>query len=209
MKMKKLLALLLALVMVFTLFACSNDSGKKDDDDDDKSSAATEDTRPLSEKIVGNWTGVVSMTGEMMEMPAFTGKLEMKLNLTMNADGTASISVDKTAYAASIEKNRQGLADAFVQMWIEAFGGRDAAEATIQQNYSMSMEEYAQVCVDEAKSSVPDMNEDSKWTLTGDKLNLGEEEDDITVSVEGNTMTWSGGSFAENMGADSITFTRN
>ena len=77
--MKKLLALLLAIVMIFTLCACGNnddddedddkkgsqvqddDKNAEDEDDDKKSDDEVEDSEEEDEGIVGKWTGKLDL----------------------------------------------------------------------------------------------------------------------------------------------------
>ena len=114
--MKRILALLLAVVMIFALAACGNDNAKGDDKDDKGGEKV--DDRPLSEKIVGKWTTTISMSGVKMQLPTFDGALEMKVEYTFNADGTGSAKLDVEAYEANVESNRKAIGEAFAQMLI-------------------------------------------------------------------------------------------
>ena len=194
MKMKKLMALLLALVMMLAMVAC----GKGDDKTDD---------RPLSEQIVGKWAGTVAVSGEKMELPSFTGSLELKVEYTFNADGTGGAKLDIDAYKASVEANRQALCDALVQLMITTAGSREAAESNVKAQTNMTLEQFANSSVDTLKTSMPaDLEEDGEWTLEGDKLTVGELV--ATVSIDGDKMTWTGSELEEELGVSSVVFNR-
>ena len=201
MKMKKLLALLLALIMVFALVACSKDDGKEKEKEEEK---------PLSEQIVGTWSATLSMNGEMMEMPSFTGSLETKVDVTFKDDNTFTMKMDAEAFANSIEKNRKELAEVSIQILVEMTGSREAAEATAKA-LNMTLEEYGDYAVNEIKKAVPEMSENGKWSLEDNKLTF--EDDDgkttRTISIEADKMTWTNDEeLKESFGSDTVEFTR-
>lgn len=88
--MKKLLALLLALVMIFALAACG---GNSNDDDDDKPSKK----KGLEDK----WSWVMSMEDEMTESGTYTAE-DGKLTMT-NEDG------DEEVYSYEIKGDKMTL----------------------------------------------------------------------------------------------------
>lgn len=238
MKIQKLIALLLALVMVLALAACGNDDAKKSDDDSDPTNSTTapagdptdpedpedptdpvdpvdptddpDDLNGLEQQIIGNWTATVSITGEKMQLPAFTGALEMTVNYTFREDHTGSASLDTDAFAASVESNRQDLADALVQLLYDQLGGQEAAEQTCQNNLGMSCAEYADTYVDTMKTSLTSSfqtGESGTWSITDSVLTMGETV--VTVSINGDEMVWTGDENMEaSLGTDTLTFNR-
>lgn len=245
--MKKLLALLLALVMVFALVACGNDDVKNDDDDDDKD-PTTSTTAPvgdptdppivtptdppivtptdpenqdptqappvtdppvessLAEQIVGTWTTTVQMTGDMVQLPTFTGALEMKIDYIIRADGTGVAKMDKAAFDASVDNNYQALVDAMVQTLYQQLGGQEAAEAACQASFGMSCAEYAKVLPDTLKSTVNLPEAEGTWTLNGDQLTMSDSV--VTVTINGDVMTWTGITALAAYGIETMVFQR-
>lgn len=206
MKMKRILALLLAVVMIFSLAACGNDNAKGDDKDDKGGEKV--DDRPLSEKIVGKWTTTIRMSGVKMQLPTFDGALEMKVEYTFNADGTGSAKLDVEAYEANVEANRKAIGEAFAQMLINQLGSRDAAENATKTQMNMTLAEYGDYAVDQLKTSMPDLNKDGEWSMEGDQLTMADEDGTITVSINGDTMTWTGDDLEENLGSKTVEFKR-
>ena len=199
MKLKKVLALLLALVMVFALVACGKDS-KSDD-------SKKEEEKPLSEQIVGTWTSTIKVSGVKLQLPTYDGTLELKVEYIFKADGNCSAKGDEAAYQANVEANRAALGEAIIQMLVNQMGSRDAAAAQVEAEMGKTLEEYGNWFVDELKSQMPDMSEEGTWKLEGNKLTMGETAYDI--SIKDNTMTWTGNEeMTETLGVESIVLTR-
>lgn len=206
MKMKRILALLLAVVMIFALAACGNDDDKGDDKDGKGGEKV--DDRPLSEKIVGSWTTTISMSGVKMQLPTFDGAVEMKVEYTFNDDGTGSSKLDVEAYKASVESNRKAIGEAFAQMLINQVGSRDEAENAIKTQMNMTLAEYGDYAVDQLKTSMPDLSKDGEWSMEGDQLTMADDDGTITVSINGDTMTWTGDNLEDTFGSKTVEFKR-
>ena len=231
--MKKALALILALVMVLALAACGEDAAKKDDDNDDPTTSTTapvadptdptdppvnkptepsdppvdKPTEPsLAEQIVGDWTTVVKMTGSMINLPDFAGYLELKIDYTLRADGTGYAVMDKDAFDASVDANHQALVDAMVQLLYQQLGGKEAAESAVQAQFNQSCAEYAQVFPQSLKSTVSIPKVEGSWSVEGNELTMGESK--VTVTLDGDTMTWTGETTLESLGINSLVFVR-
>lgn len=98
---KRIAALLLALVMAFALCACSDSGSGKDKDKDDKVEKVEKKTD--AELIVGTWETEMSMTdyygddmGELEGMEAYFDFDKIKITMTFEfeEDGTYTMSVD-------------------------------------------------------------------------------------------------------------------
>lgn len=90
--MKKILALLLALVMVFALAACGGDSGTSDEKEEGKSNSA--DTK--TDGVKGDWTGAATI--DMGDGVTF------KMHCTLSFDDDSyEITIDEDKTLASYE----------------------------------------------------------------------------------------------------------
>lgn len=124
--MKKLLALLLAMVMILALFAGCSGSDDKDDDKDDKDDKKTsqqsgekEDEKeaeaniPDQEKLIGTWEGELDMTEAIMQqVGAGAEGLEIEdfsvtAVFTFKEDGTYTMAFDED----SVEDAFDGLVE--------------------------------------------------------------------------------------------------
>lgn len=94
--MKKLLALLLALVMCLALFACSDQSSTNDDDDDDdKGSKKPESSTSSSNEAVGTW--ILNYTNE-----------DVPFSITFDDDGSCKFSTGESyTWKKKLNKNSE------------------------------------------------------------------------------------------------------
>lgn len=157
--MKKLLALLLVLVMVFSFAACGNDSDKSDDKSDKKSSSVVEE----EETIEGVW--YCEMNGEEIAGMDFDVPMAFKFNngkLTMKFDERKADDFTKD------------LKDYFYDMMEEQ--GMDKAavdEALAEQD--TTVEEYMSEMIDELISSLETV---INYEVDGNKIYTWEEDDE-------------------------------
>ena len=106
--MKKLLAIALALIMLFALSAC-NATG-----------------------VEGKWEWTVKVDGEMMGVEDFDGSFTLVTLFEFGKDGAYTISVDEDALEESIEDFEDELVDYMVElMGDESY--RSVAESTVKQ----------------------------------------------------------------------------
>ena len=101
----------------------------------------TEPCKPL----FGTWTGKVSASGEMMDLPDFKGKMELIYSITFNNDGTYSESVrlaDKEGFTKALEAY-------YVDALYAEFAGqglsKEQADAAMMQTYGKNVAEYAKI----------------------------------------------------------------
>lgn len=216
MKFQKLIALLLALVMVLALAACGNDDSKKDDGDKDPVTSTTAPTDPadptdppadptdppadptdppsglegLAKDMVGIWTTTLSFDGEAMGVPAFTGTLDMTIAIAFMEDGTYSMAMDTDSFEACIDDNKDALVAGMIQLLYDTYGGEASAEAQVQDSLKMSCAEYAAAYVDTLKDTLSMDEEEGTWSVDGSVMLLDDEE--VDVAIEGDEMTWTG-----------------
>jgi len=162
-KMKKLLALLLALVMVFALAACGNDASNyddDDDDDDDEKTSQTDDKKDDEEEektdadlIVGKWA-VATNIGELMNAgiaqslgdESLSSDVEMLLMMTMEfgEDGefTFALEADQDSIDDYMADMKQNMLDYMYQMAEDQGTDKEAFEEAFETQYEMTLEEY-------------------------------------------------------------------
>ncbi len=105
--MKKILAVLLVMAMLFALTACNSNS------------------------IVGKWEWEMTVEGEMMGIEGFDGEFTMIMVFEFDKDSNYSISVDKDALEESLEDFEADLVEYLVQELGE--GSRKYAENQVAQ----------------------------------------------------------------------------
>jgi hypothetical protein len=235
MKLQKLIALLLALVMVLALAACGNDDAKKDDGKDPTTSTTaptdppadptdppadptdppadpTDPTDPpnapskMFDKLPGSWAATLSFNGEAMGVPAFTGTLDMKVITKFDADGTYTMTVDTEAFAACVEDNKDALIAGMLQLIYDTYGSEAEAEASIQASAGMSCTEYAAAYVESLKDELAMDEEQGSWTAEGSTLYL--DGDPIGSNIRDDVMEWWGPAIEEAFAVEELTFNR-
>ena len=169
MNAKKLIALLLALTMIFALAACGN--------------------KP---SVVGRWVADIDMVDQMVEeMDASVGgsksfgeyldSFVWELTLDLGADGTYTLKYD---ISRDIDSFKSSVV-AYMRDMINELSGTEMSDELIAQALGMPLEDYAQTVVDamteaavseSAKYKDDDKNliwengEKSPYTLTADEL---------------------------------------
>lgn len=159
-KLNKLLALLLALAMVFCLVAC--DAELKDDDDKETEGTSNVEEKPEptdEELLVGEWVYRYDLGEAMGEMLAeSTGEESLApdeafyLNLIFafeDDEYVMAMEIDKK----SVEKYMEALVDNLIDYMIEMAGeegmSKEDLEQEAQNTYDMSLEEYIATMADE------------------------------------------------------------
>lgn len=160
--MKKLIAILLAVSMLFALSACNSNS------------------------IVGKWQWEITMDGEMMGFEDFDGELTMIMVFEFDKDGNYFISVDKDALAESVEDFEAALVEYIVQDVGEnsrKYAENLVAQMNLSENLAgQDMEEEGEYEIDgDYLIMTPDdedeEEEEYEFELDGNKLTLiGESE---------------------------------
>lgn len=209
-KFRKLLALLLALAIVFSLAACST-SNEDDDEEDDKGSSNVEkddkdekddEEEKLSdeEMIVGEWLCRFDLGEVMNEMLAeeiddtslaVDSELYMNLSLEFEDDkATLRMELDED----SLEDYMKALCDAMVdymfEMAEEQGMSKEDFEQGIQAAYGMSVDKYIEDMMGELmESSFDEMSYESEsWYYKVDdkkgRIYMAEYEDDLADSEE-------------------------
>lgn len=131
MSMKKILALLLALAMVFALAACGDDKEKDDDKKENTSeSAAPSGSEPAetNTSIVGTWTSTVTYdNAEIMEEEAFEGTTDIVYLVTFEEDGDFVITLDGDAMKDDIDALEEQMVEQLIAIMIESAEVEDEA----------------------------------------------------------------------------------
>lgn len=161
-KLKRIAALLLALVMVFALCACSTDSGK--DKDSNKDNDKKEEVKKTdAELIVGTWEGSVNIGDELeqvlesdMDMAELMSyfdfsDIDITMQIVFSKDGSYSVAYVDDGSSEEIEK---AFKDGFVDLFnaLLADSGYTLADVAAQEN--MTEDEYLDSMVEIAMQSV-------------------------------------------------------
>lgn len=212
--MKKILALLLALLMVFALCACGNNDGNSDKDNDDKDIVQNDDKKEdededEEETIVGKWTGEIDLAVILSEVPEFEDldkemrelvmpdDIGIKITFKFEEDGTASVSADaKSALEDYVDQVTDNFVD-YVEEMLEAEG---VSKKDFEDAYGMSLEDYASQMMDEGFEEALEEAEDKmafdsegEYKLDGNKLYFsedGEFEDYFKIDLDGDKLTF-------------------
>lgn len=232
MKIQKLIALFLALVMVLALAACGNDDAKKDGGEKDPTTSTTaptdhadptdppadptdppaDPTDPteapsvMFDYLPGSWTTTLSYNGEAIGVPAFTGALELILVATFAEDGTYTMTMDADNFNASVDNNKDALVAGMLQLLYDTYGGEAAAEELVQANMGMSCTEYAADYVESLKDELSMDEEKGTWHAEGSHMYLDGEI--IGANVKADVMLWWGELIEESFSVEELTFTR-
>ena len=168
--MKELLALLLALVMIFALAACgAGDTANKDDDD----------KKPTEKKgLEDSWTWTITMDGEAMGMEGFDGGFTVAVVIDFTKDGKFTMTLDEKV----MEKSIEDFADAMVDYLVDqGAGSKDEVQAIVDEMDVASM-------FDEVRE---DMEASGTYKTEGDKLTMVKdgEEAVYTYKLDGDDLT--------------------
>jgi hypothetical protein len=180
--MKKLLALLLALVMIFALAACG---GNSNDDDDDKPSKK----KGLEDK----WSWVMSMDGEMMGLEDFDGEFSMTVLFDFD-DGKYTITLDEKALDKSVKAFEQDMVDYMVEAGLDEASAREMVEemdlaGTMAESMEDEMTESGTYTAEDGKLTMTNEDGDEEvysYEIKGDKMTLipeGEEGQDMLEAL--------------------------
>lgn len=166
--MKKLLALLLALVMIFALAACGAGDTTNKDDDDKKEKKGLEDS----------WTWTITMDSEAMGMEGFDSGFTMAVLFDFTKDGKFTMTLDEQV----MEKSLEDFADAMVDYLVDqGAGSKDEVQAIVDEMDIASMFEEA----------MEEMEASGTYKTEGDKLTMMKdgEEAVYTYKLDGDNLT--------------------
>ena len=166
--MKKLLALLLALVMIFALAAC----GESDKKDDDKETQGT--TLAPATTIVGSWKYDISMSGESMGYEGVKATIDLQVQQTFKEDGTVTMVVNEDKLLASMPAFEEALVNYMIENYYE--GDESVRSAVEEMVAGMNMG----ATMMESFNSIQ-----ATYTVEGDKLTItGQIDADVEVPTE-------------------------
>ena len=204
---KKLIALLLALAMVFAFAACGGNNDDDDDDDDKKGSSSIEETKPqktepeetepeetepevTEPEVYGDWAmeidvidymnlSVIGDVGGLVELPDMPVILVMGLEIDADGDFEMYFELDEDDVLEYYEAASQTVADYLVATY-EAQG---VSQTDLEAILGMSAYDYSASFVYDYFVTVEDtiyaMNTSGYCKLDGDKLYIGADREEI------------------------------
>lgn len=192
-KLKRIAALLLALVMVFALCACSADGGK------DKDSNKKEEVKKTdAELIVGTWESSVNIGDELdkvlesdMDMAEFMsyfdfGGIDITMQIVFDKDGSYSVAYVDDGSSKKIEK---AFRDGFVEMFDALLEGTGYTFADVAAQENMTEDEYLDAMVEIAMQSITPLYDEisaGTYEIGDGKLYMiedGDDKDDDTYTT--------------------------
>lgn len=192
-KLKRIAALLLALVMVFALCACSADGGK------DKDSNKKEEVKKTdAELIVGTWESSVNIGDELakvlesdMDMAEFMsyfdfGGIDITMQIVFGKDGSYSVAYVDDGSSKKIEK---AFRDGFVEMFDALLEGTGYTFADVAAQENMTEDEYLDAMVEIAMQSITPLYDEisaGTYEIGDGKLYMiedGDDKDDDTYTT--------------------------
>lgn len=216
---KKLIALLLALAMVFAFAACGGNNDDDDDDDDKKGSSSIEETKPqktepeetepevTEPEVYGDWEmeidvidymnlSVIGDVGGLVELPDMPVILVMGLEIDADGDFEMYFELDEDDVLEYYEAASQTVADYLVATY-EAQG---VSQTDLEAILGMSAYDYSASFVYDYFVTVEDtiyaMNTSGYCKLDGDKLYIGADKEEIenptdyfVLSADGDELT--------------------
>lgn len=216
---KKLIALLLALAMVFAFAACGGNNDDDDDDDDKKGSSSIEETKPqktepeetepevTEPEVYGDWEmeidvidymnlSVIGDVGGLVELPDMPVILVMGLEIDADGDFEMYFELDEDDVLEYYEAASQTVADYLVATY-EAQG---VSQTDLEAILGMSAYDYSASFVYDYFVTVEDtiyaMNTSGYCKLDGDKLYIGADREEIenptdyfVLSADGDELT--------------------
>ena len=195
--MKKLLALLLAVVMLFALAACGDSGAVKDEDPPKTTTAPVEE-----DTLEGEWVTTLAVTGEMMGADGLDTEVAITLMVRFDED-TYTMYVDQDALEDSIDAFVEDMTDFMIDMvydgLMESGMSKEEADAMFEMSYGMTVEEYCVETVEELdlQGELGSMNEEMEeagdYTVDGDTLTLISEDEEVeyTFVLDGDKLTLS------------------
>lgn len=173
-----------------------DDEDKKDEDKDDEDKDdedKKDEEEEASDSIVGIWKGYIYMTEDNTGLDGLVTHTGLPVVFTFDEDGTATM----TVYEPEIEEAMAVLEEDLVNYMVDVMYAeavyQDMTEAELEEfvqgQVGMSVEEYCRSYVEEMGllDTFMEISDSTTYTVEGDVLNLNGEE--LTFSVEGNTLT--------------------
>ena len=198
---KKLLALLLALTMVFAFVACGGNNDDDNDNDDNKGSSVVEDPKPEETtpptepeetvpEVCGEWKSVFDLSGYINEMMAMSigeditlpeSAINIALTMEFSEDGEflMAMELDKESFDEYMSQLADSVVDYLVAM-VEAEG---ATQADLEAELGMTMDEYREYMLESLSDSTASSFETEEYEyyykLEENKIYIAEREDDL------------------------------
>ncbi len=164
--MKRLLALLLTLVLVMSLFAACDSGRDKDDDDDDE--GTSEDDKPITDDnsnedfdIEGDWTTVINFA----DLLGLDVEANIRCTITF-ADGNYTMAMN--------EDDLSGLADAIIGMVNDMAA---AENSTFEEYTGMTEEDYRTNWAD----SMVETSTSGEYNFDGETLIIDDVDNELEI----------------------------
>ncbi|MBR2590513.1 MAG: hypothetical protein IKE65_06275 [Clostridia bacterium] len=190
--MKKLLALLLAGVMVLSFAACSKNKNEESTTAAQTTTEATTKELTVEEKIVGEWKTTMDYTEKFFETKGIKEvkdkfkkdfKFAFDIHFIFDKDGGFKMEFDKD----SLKKVKENIADNMEVLILESFRQTDKKYASysdkqLKEEFKKSMgqdfDEYVKKMADEFDiTDIADENLQGKYQIEKDKLYFSRESD--------------------------------
>ena len=165
--------------------------------------------------LIGTWSGLVTVTGDMMGMPGLDASLDMAFTMAFDSQGKAMFALDEEAIVEEIPAFIDAMIPAMVEMFYDEMGGKEAAEQMMQETYGMSAEEYfesifdAEAMEEELLGSLGETSETAYYTIENGQIVI--DGDGVDYEIRGDKLILSGGALTEGMeevGLDCLELTR-
>lgn len=161
--MKKLLAVLLAVAMLFVLAACKQSDEGSDRGDTltttEPTAATTVPTEPTTtapvrrEPMMGEWSCKIIVDARKLELEGVDATMECHIEAEFNEDMTYRVTIDQDALNDSVEQFIQDVTDDLIEITYQQFEGfdltREQVDIMFQQTYNMTLEEKCRQMLDE------------------------------------------------------------
>lgn len=185
-KLSKLLALLLALTMVFSLVACDSDKGKEDASDEELLVGEWEyrfDMSDLVNEMMGASMGVDSV------IPETAIYMELNFNFKSNGKFVMEMAVDEDSLEDYMSDFVDLVVDYMYDYAAEQGMTKSDLDAAIEAEYGMSVRKYMESALEESMDeSIADMNETFNAYYKVDekegRIYVAEDEDDLDDSED-------------------------
>lgn len=207
-KFKSILALLLALVVMFTFFGCAeqedddkksdkestSQNSDKNDDDKDREEEKEEDTG-----IVGEWEGTVDlsviynplfeqMLGEDLAKYLELDSFDVRVTFNFEEDGEYDLVFNKRDFEDALEDASKIWVDGYydiIELAIEDAGLDMTADEYAQEALGCTIEEYVSSVMVVDTSS---LEQSGNYELDGNKLYVDEEDEYYIIALDGDEL---------------------
>jgi len=234
--MKKILALILCLAMVFSLTAVLAGCGDEEEDTKDKTSDVDKDTEKedadkdeeeevKDASIYNTWEGDMDYAPVLKAMFAEVGdddlaniltpkSFKIAMTLEFDEEGTVKLEVDKKSMEKAMEKYVTDLSKDLVDYMVDMYEEQGISKEELLESAGVSTDdELAEYILENADLniedmiSVEDMSSSDEYEIDGNVISLGDGIE-MTFKIKGEKMTVTWGGVPEQMeGVLPTTFT--